>query len=82
MKGFEQAAGTSGGTTQAELGGEWLGQGHNGDIPVGPERVIEVPVPGLEGSERLRLVSRTLAPTELRKLREEMSKAMSPPVRT
>ena len=83
MKGFEQAAGTSyGRTTQAELGGEWLGQGHDGDIPVGPERVIEVPVPGLEGSERLRFVSRTLAPTELRRLREEMSKAILPPVRT
>ena len=82
MKGFEQAAGTSGGTTQAELGGEWLGRRYDRDITAGPERIIEVPVPGLEGSERLRFVSRTLAPTELRKLREEMSKAMLPPVRT
>ena len=83
VKGLEQAAGTSnGGITQAELGGEWLGRGYDHDLPVGPERVIEVPVPGLETSERLRFVSRTLAPTELRKLREEMSKAMASPVRT
>ena len=56
-----------------------MGPGSDREIQAGPERVIEVP--GLQANERLRFVSSTLAPTELRKLREEMSKARSAPAR-
>ena len=82
LKGFQQASEAGSGATtgsQAELGGEWLGPGSDREIQAGPERVIEVP--GLQANERLRFVSSTLAPTELRKLREEMSKARLAPVR-
>ncbi|PIL25466.1 hypothetical protein GSI_13356 [Ganoderma sinense ZZ0214-1] len=82
LKGFQQASEAGSGSTttgtQAELGGEWLGPGHDREIQAGPELVIEVP--GLQANERMRFVSSTLAPTELRKLREEMSRAaMSAP---
>ena len=81
LKGFQQASEAGNDATtgsQAELGGEWLGPGSDREIQTGPERVIEVP--GLQANERLRFISSTLAPTELRKLREEMSKARLAPV--
>ena len=49
-----------------ELGGEWI----EGETHVGPERVVEIPGTSLGG--KVRLVSRTLLPTELRKMREEI----------
>ena len=49
-----------------ELGGEWI----EGPTREGPEHVIEVS--GSRPGETIRLVSSTLQPTELRKLREEI----------
>ncbi|EJF60585.1 hypothetical protein DICSQDRAFT_62623 [Dichomitus squalens LYAD-421 SS1] len=84
VRGFQQAARASSSglpSTQAELSGEWLGldSGFDGKMQAGAEHMIEVP--GLEAHEKLRFVSSTLAPTELRKLREEMASAISSPVR-
>ena len=49
-----------------ESGGEWI----EGPTCEGPEHVIEVS--GSRPGEKIRLVSSTLQPTELRKLREEI----------
>ncbi|RDX43186.1 hypothetical protein OH76DRAFT_1488077 [Lentinus brumalis] len=49
-----------------ELGGEWI----EGATHAGPEHTIEVP--GSRPGETIRLVSGTLQPTELRKLRQEI----------
>ncbi|RPD58820.1 hypothetical protein L227DRAFT_654560 [Lentinus tigrinus ALCF2SS1-6] len=56
-----------------ELGGQWI----EGGTYQGPEHVIEVP--GRRPGETIRLVSSTLQPTELRKLREEIKQDAAKP---